>query len=253
MAKPAKSEAAHGLKRLRERAGLSVRDVASAINRPASSYATYENAYKKPFLPIDLVRTLVPVFEARGVPRAELLQLAGINADAATKVALMPPKSTSASQGRPPIPGGADPFTIGNEEYFPVPVYDISASAGPGSINVDGSPLHHGVFRTQWLRRFARNGFDHLAVISVRGDSMWETLHDGDHVLIDRAVDRVGRDGIYVIRQGDELAVKRISVHPVSKLLTVKSDNPAYPTYSDIDPDQLTVIGRGVWLGRSIG
>ncbi len=56
---------------------MTVRALAEAIGRPPSSYATYENGYKKPFLPMDLVMDLAPVLTARGVARDELYALGG--------------------------------------------------------------------------------------------------------------------------------------------------------------------------------
>ena len=90
-------------------------------------------------------------------------------------------------------------------------------------------------------------------VLGISGDSMWETLHDGDHVLVDRGQNNPRREGLYVIRIDDMLQVKRISMHPVAKLLTVKSDNPAYRTYDNIPPDDIAIMGRVVWIGRSLG
>jgi len=57
---------------------MSVREVAEAIGRPASSYSSYEDKYKKPYLPIDLVKSLIPVWTLRGVKEAEILALAGM-------------------------------------------------------------------------------------------------------------------------------------------------------------------------------
>ena len=61
------------------------------------------------------------------------------------------------------------------------------------------------------------------------------------------------REGLYVIRIDDMLQVKRISMHPVTRLLTVKSDNPAYRTFDNIKPDEITIMGRVIWIGRSLG
>jgi transcriptional regulator with XRE-family HTH domain len=72
------SKAGLGLKRLRERTGMSVREVAAAIGRPTSTYASYENKYKKRFLPADLILALLPVFTARGVEADELRALGGL-------------------------------------------------------------------------------------------------------------------------------------------------------------------------------
>lgn len=71
------SQCAVALKRLRKQAGMTVRSLAEAIGRPASSYATYENEYKKPYLPMDLVLDLEPVLTARGVLKGDLYALGG--------------------------------------------------------------------------------------------------------------------------------------------------------------------------------
>lgn len=72
------SPAAIGLKKLRERAGMSVREVAAALDRPASSYASYEDKFKKPFLPMELASALVPIWSDKGIARGEILKLAGL-------------------------------------------------------------------------------------------------------------------------------------------------------------------------------
>jgi phage repressor protein C with HTH and peptisase S24 domain len=145
-------------------------------------------------------------------------------------------------------------ITFAGEDYVAVPVYDIRVSAGPGSLVEDGEPAAElNLYRHSWLQRWARQDTKHLAILTVAGDSMWETLHDGDQVLLDRSITRIGRDGIYVLRLDTELVVKRVSLHPSTKLLTVKPDNPRYETYAGIKPDDVTVIGRVVWLGRNVG
>lgn len=78
------SPASVALKKMREQAGLSVREVAAALGRKPSSYQHYEDVYKKPFLPFDLVRDLADIFAPYGVPRDAVLALAGLTHDAAT-------------------------------------------------------------------------------------------------------------------------------------------------------------------------
>ncbi len=79
------SKAASELKRLRERAQLSVRQLAMALKdadskygRSASSYAYYENEYKKPYLPADLVEALGPLLAGRGKPPISEPQVAAL-------------------------------------------------------------------------------------------------------------------------------------------------------------------------------
>lgn len=139
-----------------------------------------------------------------------------------------------------------------NDEHLPVPVYDVRASAGPGSLAEDGAPSGFLMFREPWLKRISQNP-QMLVVLEISGDSMWDTLHDGDHALVDRSQVNPRREGLYVLRIDDVLQVKRISMHPVSRLLTIKSDNPAYPTYDEISPEEISVIGRVIWIGRALG
>lgn len=67
------------LKSLRQAAGLSVRFVARAIGRPATTYAAFEDRSDRDTLPLDLVRDLVPVFASQEIAPREVLALAGID------------------------------------------------------------------------------------------------------------------------------------------------------------------------------
>ena len=82
---------------------------------------------------------------------------------------------------------------------------------------------------------------------------MSPTLTDGDDILVDRAdgAERI-RDGIYVLRVDESLIVKRLAINPALRSFTVRSDNPAYPAWPDIDPDTIDVVGRVIWTGRRI-
>ena len=137
---------------------------------------------------------------------------------------------------------------------LPVPRLDVGASAGAGAFDGDESPLSHIAFDPAWLRRIARGAPDLLSIIRVAGDSMAPALADGDDILVDRGdgAARV-RDGIYVLRIDDALVVKRLAVNPAARTLSVRSDNPAYPSWPDCDPAAVDIAGRVVWAGRRIG
>ncbi|MEO0955649.1 MAG: helix-turn-helix transcriptional regulator [Pseudomonadota bacterium] len=139
------------------------------------------------------------------------------------------------------------------EEFASVPIYDIRASAGDGALVEDGSPIGFQPYREQELTRLTRANMEDLAVIRVAGDSMWETLHDGDKVLVDRTVKRIVRDGIYIIAYEDELLVKRCQRDLEDGSVMVSSDNKAYASFKVTDADRLQVLGRVVWIGRALG
>lgn len=138
-------------------------------------------------------------------------------------------------------------------EYARIPLYDIRASAGRGSLAADGEPIGWRLFEMDWIRSIAGTKLDQLAVVKVSGDSMWDTLHDGDHVLVDRGRRALAQPGIFVLALDAELIVKRVSMDFQSRAVTIISDNPKYPPQMVDDPELLRVVGRVIWLGRSVG
>jgi phage repressor protein C with HTH and peptisase S24 domain len=162
---------------------------------------------------------------------------------------------------RPPVPmtkdlKRGDDIVFEGNAYVAIGVFDVRVSAGPGALNEDvEEPETYNLFRQEWLHRITNTSANHLAVLRVSGDSMARTLHNGDHVLVDRTVRRVERQGIYIIQDVDtsELQVKRCSRDPRTGLIDIKSDNPEYPSYDGVREDRFTVQGRVVWLGRNVG
>lgn len=137
---------------------------------------------------------------------------------------------------------------------FAVPRLAVGASAGPGALVGEEAADGHFGFDERWLRRLASGRPEDLSIILVEGDSMVPTLSNGDDILVDRgdAGDRL-RDGIYVLRRDDSLIVKRIAVDPGGRRVTIKSDNPDYPSFGDVKLSAITIIGRVVWAGRRFG
>lgn len=139
------------------------------------------------------------------------------------------------------------------EEYVRIPVFDLRLSAGPGAYSdADGTPSAYEHFRFQWLRDITNAPISDLLLATVDGDSMANTLHTGDFVLLDRSQQNALKDGIYALRSHDDLLVKRITVDPRDGRLTIGSDNPQYNTFTDVNPDDVSIIGRAIWLGRRL-
>ena len=59
-------------------------------------------------------------------------------------------------------------------------------------------------------------------------------------------------DGIYVIRVDEALIVKRIALNPVTRRVTVQSDNPAYADWPDLALADVNCIGRVIWAARRV-
>lgn len=150
--------------------------------------------------------------------------------------------------------GAPEPAELPSAGLVPVPRLDVGAAAGAGAVGGSERRQGHIAFDATWLRRVARGAPDQLSIIRVAGDSMAPTLNDGDDILVDRAdaAERL-RDGIYVLRVDEALAVKRLAPSPDRRAVSVRSDNPAYPAWPDCALDEIEIVGRVVWTGRRIG
>ena len=134
-----------------------------------------------------------------------------------------------------------------------IPVLNVDASAGFGAIAESETAHTRFGFDERWLARLTRAKSASLSIIHVLGDSMEPTLSDGDEVLVD-ASDQGSRlrDGIYVLRADDALVVKRVTLKPGGRKITISSDNSAYPSWDDVDRSEIQVVGRVIWFGRAV-
>ncbi|MEP6786452.1 MAG: S24 family peptidase [Sphingomonadales bacterium] len=165
--------------------------------------------------------------------------------------ALPPARSGRAGHVNDPVPGWRGPQRPVTD-LIRVPRYAVRASAGSGALDADEFDVGAIGLTATFLRTLCDDP-SQLSMIQVTGDSMEPALGDGDDILVDRAdaADRL-RDGIYVLRFDDALNVKRIAMNPEVGRITVRSDNPAYPSWPDCDPARIAIIGRVVWVGRRV-
>jgi phage repressor protein C with HTH and peptisase S24 domain len=137
-----------------------------------------------------------------------------------------------------------------------VPVRSIAASAGHGLDAFDEDPVYWLTFPVSML--MALGDPDHLDIISVSGDSMAPDLFDGDMAMIDQSQRSIA-DGLYVLLVDERLFLKRVVVRGRHRAELV-STNPAYPPFEvnidnaddEIQQDGARIIGRVVWVGRSL-
>ena len=228
------SPASRGLKRLRQKAGLSIRDVAHALGMEhGSSYQHYEDRFRKKFLPLDFVQKLVPIFEPHGVAAAELYALAGMDNKA------RPLAAAAELAGRAPM--------------LKIEELDVRAGAGGGLISEQERIVAEWQVPTEIVRGYSTAPAAELRIITVMGDSMEPTLMPGQRVLVDTG-DRVpSPPGVFVVWDGLGLVVKRLQVLPHSDPTRVKitSDNGKYDPYERTVDEayiQGRVIGQWRWL-----
>jgi transcriptional regulator with XRE-family HTH domain len=139
-------------------------------------------------------------------------------------------------------------------EYLVIPSIEVAALAGRTTARKEeerriaasaaGVLAMDRVWMAEQLGR-ADAGF---ATVSVSGDSMNPTLHDGDMIIIDTLVDKIEVDGIYVLRRGDVLVVKRAHLK-MDGSAVVRGDNEGYEPelMQPATVRELRVVGRMVW------
>jgi len=141
-----------------------------------------------------------------------------------------------------------------DENYALLPLYNVRAAAGHGTVVEAEQVVDWIAFKREWLERELHANKSDLYLIEVDGESMEPTLRPGDIILVDhRAANTVPRDGIYVLRIDDALLVKRLQRLPGGKI-HVTSDNEAYKPF-EIDlkkENDIAIIGRVIWAGRRL-
>ena len=133
-----------------------------------------------------------------------------------------------------------------------VPTYEVAAAGGDGIVIDHEYETGRLAFRHDWLRSVTTATPDDLAVITVHGDSMYPTLADGDTILVDLTQRAAGRDGVYIVRFGEFVLVKLLLIDPVRREVTISCDNENYPSLAPVDPVDVDVAGRVIWVGRRI-
>ncbi|MDP2548874.1 helix-turn-helix transcriptional regulator [Oceanobacter sp. 4_MG-2023] len=142
-------------------------------------------------------------------------------------------------------------------EYALIPVLDIQAAAGNGSVVDSESIADVYAYKRDWLRNELGANAADLRIIRVSGDSMSPKLNSGELVFVDVREGHYSGDGVYILRMGDSLLVKNVQRLP-GQILRIRSENTAYESFDirldESSNDEVAIIGRVVWAvsGRRV-
>ncbi len=117
------------------------------------------------------------------------------------------------------------------EDWATLPVYDVHAAAGAGSLIE--SEFQIGVFSipATLLHEYGLKE-SYCSVVFVDGNSMDPTVSDKDRVLVDiREHPHPVKDGVYVIRIDDAVYIKRLNWNIAKGVYNVISDNPKHESF----------------------
>ncbi len=137
-------------------------------------------------------------------------------------------------------------------DYTLVPLYNVEASAGHGSLVEYEEKISQIAFRSDWITEKKLNK-NQLATIKARGDSMLPTISDGDILLIDTRINKITDDSIYIIKNDGHLVVKRIQQN-FDGSINIISDNKIYEkeTIPKDNTDKIIIVGKVIWNGHDI-
>lgn len=143
-----------------------------------------------------------------------------------------------------PLAAVSAPAATVSEDTISIPVLDVRAACGNGYINGDYAPV---LKRIEISKEDAwQIGIpikDGICLFKATGDSMEPGIYDSDHLLVDTTIIQYEGQGVYVLNHGGELLCKRLSMK--GSVLTVSSDNTAYPAWAWQDkPDTTHIIGK---------
>lgn len=131
--------------------------------------------------------------------------------------------------------------SIDGEVSF-IPLLDQKVAAGAGQSLLEKVEI---VGELPFLTRMLRGTPPARArSLEVRGDSMTGiNLHDGDVVVF--VPGEIRGDGIYVLRVGDEMLVKRVQFDQVSRKIHIISENTRYKDrIESADGQTVEVVGK---------
>lgn len=227
------------LKSIREAAGVGLREMARRTGMSSSTYAHYENPnrFKDDYLPLKMAHMFANALRPEGVAD-EVLKLAGI--EGSGEASLDAPEIIEAGEGTP------DGKSL-------VAVYDLSASAGYGMLAESEELAAYSLaFPPNYLKKLTRSNPKNLSIISVKGDSMEPTLHDDDIVMLDFSKRDLNFDGLFVLRFGETLHVKRIARSSKREHVKIISDNREVYPPEDMCLSDVEVVGKVIWKGGKV-
>jgi phage repressor protein C with HTH and peptisase S24 domain len=133
------------------------------------------------------------------------------------------------------------------ESEVAVPYLTVAASAGRGAVAGEERVIRAEHFTARMLRE-AGVSPGGASIIDAVGDSMAPGVLAGDRLLVDLGERGIAADGVYVVRRGEELLVKR--VRREGGRIVLVSDNAHYAPIV-CAADEVAVIGRVKLLLRA--
>ncbi len=90
-----------------------------------------------------------------------------------------------------------------------------------------------------------------LLLVNVRGNSMEPLFFHGDQLLIDKRDTSPTQPGPFALLWPDGYVIKNVMWIEKRSRLRISSANPDFGP-EDFEPEEITILGRPIWLGRRL-
>ena len=109
-------------------------------------------------------------------------------------------------------------------------------------------------FPHEWLRRVTNAPPEQWAVIEAdRRQHGADDTEECPHADRQKANRRSPRRHLrYLLGRLDQREARGVITDPARRVITVSSDNPAYPANEAVKPGDLVALGQVIWIGRRI-
>ncbi len=132
-----------------------------------------------------------------------------------------------------------------------IDVFDVAASAGHGAVVEGETVIERLSFPLDYLTRITKTHPRHLKIIGVQGDSMEPTVKHDDVVMLDTTKTSLDYDGLFVLRWGDALHVKRVGRASNGSVRIISDNKDIYPPI-EMPRTDITVVGKVIWIGKKV-
>lgn len=128
-----------------------------------------------------------------------------------------------------------------------IDVLDAVACCGNGVENFSENVIGQHMMTLTALRELTSAAPENIKIIRAIGDSMTPTIRPGEMLWIDVSYTSPSSDGLYLIRIGKELLVRRIQLNPFDGSALIKADNEAYRAFPAEKFEDVPVLGRVIY------
>lgn len=143
---------------------------------------------------------------------------------------------------------------VDNSAIKYIPLVNVSASAGGGSLVYEENNKRFVGFSLPWLHQNYLSP-NELFIVPTIGDSMEPTIHSGDLLLCSESdPHKKAGDGVYVVRLDGNILVKRTQVLPGKKIMVTSDNSKQFQPYA-IDVNEgsdFAVIAKVVFVLKKI-